>query len=286
MQEHAAGDWRRNAESYLRLIERGRNSAARTLLGCVLIVAAAVGLTIPIYWWLAVDAPSGSVREFVAINLSILVMLVGLVLAVVVVQRRPLLTLVTPRNRFDWRRAWQGFAVYFAIAGAAFAVECVLYPGRYTLNADAQGLVLFAPVVMLLTPLQAATEELVCRGFLMQSLRTFTRSPPLIVALSSVVFMVLHLGNPEARHGVLVAAEYLLTAVFLALITLRDGRLELAVGAHTAINVFIALLAGYPESALGTSALFAADALDPTYSLASVAAGWVLFYACFFWRRI
>ena len=32
----------------------------------------------------------------------------------------------------------------------------------------------FAPVILMLTPLQAATEELVFRGYLMQSLRTFT----------------------------------------------------------------------------------------------------------------
>ena len=274
--------WRHNAEAFLTLIERGRNSVGRTLAGCALILASWIGLGIPLYFLLEEDALPGSLREFIVANLGILVMLVGLVLAATWVQRRPLLTLVTPRDGFDWRRAWQGFAACFVITGIAFAVECVLYPGRYSLNADARQLLVFVPVILLLTPLQAATEELVFRGFLMQSLCTFTCSPLLIVATTSVLFMLPHLWNPEAEQGVLVVLDYVLVAVFLAMITLRDGRLELAIGAHTAINVFIAMVASYPNSVLNTPALFMSDALDPGYSLASVILGSVVFYACFF----
>ncbi|MBM3340592.1 MAG: CPBP family intramembrane metalloprotease [Betaproteobacteria bacterium] len=279
------GIWRHNAEGYLTLIERGRNNVARTLLGCVLILGAWVGLGVPLYFLLEADAPSGSLREFVVANLGILVMLAGLAAAVIVVQRRSLLTLVTPRGRFDSHRAWQGFAAAFAIMGLAFGVECVLYPDRYQFNPEAHRWLWFAPVVLLLTPLQAATEELVFRGYLMQSLRSFTQSRWLIVGLTSVIFMLPHLWNPEAAHGLLVVLNYVLVAVFFALVTLRDGRLELAIGAHAAINVFIALIASYPDSVLNTPALFMADRLDPVYSLASVAAGGVLFYVWFFGRR-
>lgn len=279
----AVGDWRRNAETYLRLIERGRNSAGHTLLGCALIVTSWFGLGIPLYVWFA-DEPAGALREFVVANLGILVMLIGLAFAVRAVQRRPLLTLVTPRERFDWYRAWQGFAVSIVLAGGAFVVEALLYPDRYTFTADMRQWLVFIPVVLLLTPLQAATEELVFRGYVMQSLRSFIQNPFVIVALSSLLFMLPHLWNPEADHGLLVVADYLLIGAFFALITLRDGRLELAIGAHAATNVFIALLAGYPNSVLNTPALFMADALDPLYSLCSVVAACVLFYAWFFGR--
>lgn len=278
-------DWQRNAEDYLALIERGRNSVWRTFAGCLLIVAAWLGLGGVLYFLSADSSQAGALSTFVVANLGILAMLVGLVLAVIALQRRSLLTLVTPRKRFDWQRAWQGFAAFFIIAGISFAVECVLYPGRYTLNADAGRLIVFVPAILLLTPLQAATEELVFRGYLMQSLRTFTRSPLLIVMASSVAFTVPHLWNPEAAHGAAAIALYVLIAIFLAVITLRDGRLELAIGAHTAINVFIAIVAGYPDSALDTPALFMADLFDPVYSLASLVAGSVVFYGWCFLRR-
>ena len=281
----AGAGWRRNAEDFLTLIERGRNGAGRTLAGCALIVGSWVGLGIPLIFLLDEPQQSGSLREFVIANLGILVMLVGLALAVAYVQRRPLLTLVTPREQFDWRRAWQGFAVCFVITGIAFAVECVVYSGRYTLNTDAMRLLVFAPVILLLTPLQAATEELVFRGFLMQSLRTFTPRPWLIIAVTSLLFMLPHLWNPEAEHGALVVVDYVLIAVFFAVITLRDGRLELAIGAHAATNIFIGIVANYPDSALSTPALFMANALDPVYSLISVSLGSVMFYWWFFLRR-
>lgn len=281
--------WRLTADSYLNLIARGRNSGWRTLAGCTLILAAWIVLSSVLYFLFEAQFQSGKLGQFVAVNLGILVLLAGLVLAVVWVQRRPLLTLVTPRERFDLRRAGQGFGVFTVLAGIAFAVESALYPGRYTLNAlngDAGQWWVFAPVILLLTPLQAATEELLFRGYLMQSLRTFTRSPLLIVITSSLLFMVPHLLNPEAEHGgVLVAVQYLLLAIFFAVITLRDGRLELAIGAHAANNIFIAIVATYPNSALDTPAIFIADTLDPVFSLISLIVGSGLFYGWFFLRR-
>lgn len=280
-----AAGWSRNAELFLGLIGRGHNSAARTLAGCVLIGALWTGLGIPLYYLLSSDGDPGTVRYFVVANLSILALLAGLALAVRWVQRRPLLTLVTPHGRLDGGRIAQGFVVSFAIISVAFAIECVLYPGRYAVGSDLSRLWVFVPAVLLLTPLQAATEELVFRGYLMQSLRTFTRRPLLIVALSSLLFVLPHLWNPEAQHGVLVALNYTAIAVFLAVVTLRDGRLELAIGAHTANNVFIALVANYPDSTLNTPSLFISDVFDPAYSLASVIAGSVAFYLWFFGRR-
>ena len=278
-------EWRRNASDYLTLIERGRNGVWRTLAGCALIVASWIVLSGVLYFLFKTQFESGKLGEFVAVNLGILVLLAGLALAVVWLQRRPLLTLVTPRQRFDWWRAGQGFVVFTVLAAIAFVVECALYPGRYTLNANAGRLLVFAPVILLLTPLQAATEELLFRGYLMQSLRTFLRSPWLIVIISSILFMLPHLLNPEAEQGgVLVAVQYLVLAIFFAIITLRDGRLELAIGAHTANNIFIAIVATYPDSALDTPALFMADTLDPVFSLASVIVGGGLFYGWFFLR--
>jgi nicotinamide riboside transporter PnuC len=92
------------------------------------------------------------------------------------------------------------------------------------------------------------------------------------------------LANPEAELGTLVVLDYLLIGVFFALITLRDGRLELAIGAHAATNIFIALVASHPQSVLATPALLMADALDPVYSLISVIVMCIAFYGWFFWR--
>ena len=75
-------DWQQNAEDYLALIERGRNSVWRTFAGCLLIVAAWLGLGGVLYFLSADSSQAGALSTFVVANLGILAMLVGLVLAV------------------------------------------------------------------------------------------------------------------------------------------------------------------------------------------------------------
>lgn len=53
--------------------------------------------------------------------------------------------------------------------------------------------------------------------------------------------------------------------MLLATITLRDGRLELAIGLHAVNNVLLALVANYEGSALMTESVFTAREFDPVY---------------------
>ena len=73
--------------------------------------------------------------------------------------------------------------------------------------------------------------------------------------------------------------------MFFALVALRDARLELSIGAHTANNFFLIVLFGYKDSPLPTSAMFTTHTYDPVFSLISVVVSALVFYACFFRRR-
>ena len=124
------------------------------------------------------------------------------------------------------------------------------------------------------------------RGYAMQGLARLTRRPAVIAIASSVLFTLPHLLNPEVmQYGLLVmAANYFAIGMLLATITLRDGRLELAIGVHAANNVFLAVIANYEESALQTESIFTARELDPYYSLVALVAGALAFHACVFRR--
>jgi CAAX protease family protein len=126
----------------------------------------------------------------------------------------------------------------------------------------------------------------VFRGYAMQGLGQLTRRPALVAVASSVVFMAPHLLNPEVHeHGVLImAANYFAIGMLLATITLRDGRLELAIGLHAVNNVFLALVANYEGSALTTESIFTARELDPVYSLVTIVIGAVAFHRWIFRR--
>jgi len=272
---------------YLDLAREGRNDWWRYALGVSTIAFFWLVLGyVPYHFLVDAGAETGPLLDFVAINFSIFMMLAGLAVTVTLIHRRPLRSLVTPAARVDWRRAGRGALVWAAVATVIVVVEHLLFPGRYYLSFDPERLLPFLAAVLVLTPIQCVTEELVFRGYAMQGLGLLTRRPLLIAVASSLIFTLPHLLNPEVHlHGTLImAANYFVIGMLLATITLRDGRLELAIGLHSANNVFLALIANYEGSALATAAIFTARELDPLYSLLALSAGTLVFHRWIFRR--
>lgn len=226
-----------------------------------------------------------SLREFVAFNLSS-AMLIGAVLAAVgVLHERGPLSLISP-HRFSLARVLQGAGVWFVLYAAAAFLPGLFHPQTLRYQPDLQRLLPFALVALVMTPLQVAGEELAFRGYLLQGLGHLTRRPYLLCAFSGVIFMLPHLANPEMTYGPLpLALSYGGIGFFLALITLRDNRLELALGAHTGNNLFCGIVAHSEVSALPTPALFLASEVRPWEDLVGLIGIAVAFYLIFFLRR-
>ncbi|MBM3357940.1 MAG: CPBP family intramembrane metalloprotease [Betaproteobacteria bacterium] len=267
-------------ERYLDLALQGRNHWWRYALGAFTIAGSWLVLGLLPFFILARAGFTDPVFDYIGVNLSIFMMLGGLGVTVKWIHGRPLMSLVTPFARFDWGRAAYGAAIWAAIAAVIVVSEHLLFPGRYYLSFNPERFFLFFVLVLALTPIQCVTEEMVFRGYLMQGLGRLTRHPALIAIAGSLVFTVPHLMNPEVHdHGVLVmAANYFAIGLLLATITLRDGRLELAIGVHTANNVLLALVANYEGSALMTESIFTARSLDPWYSLGALVSGALAFH--------
>ena len=261
-----------NAERYLDLARGGRNEWWRYLIGVPIIVFFWLALGYLPYFLLAAAGISDPRLDFVAVNLSIFMMLAGLALVVKLIHRRPLRTLVSTDGRLDWTRVGRGAAAWLALMAAVTAAEHALFPERYYLSFDAARFFAFLPLVLVLTPLQCLAEELVFRGYAMQALGLLTRRPLAVAALSSLVFTAPHLLNPEVQaHGAaIMAANYFTMGMLLATVALRDGRLEFAIGVHAVNNVFLGLVANYEGSVLATESLFTARELDPVYSLVTL----------------
>ena len=275
-----------NAERYLALVDLGRNRWWRYALGAVVILFCWLVLGYLPYFWLAASGPLTSLPAYIAINFSIIMMLAGLALTMRFLHRRPLMTLISAERRFAWRRMAQRAAAWGGIGLVAALIEHLLYPDRYYLSFNADRFFLFAAIALVVTPIQTTTEELVFRGYLMQGLRLLLRRPMAIAVLSALIFTLPHLMNPEVQHGaLLLAASYFTIGLLLSVVTLRDGRLELAIGLHAANNLMLALVANYEGSVLASDSIFTAREFDPVYSFISLAAGAALFYWLFFGRR-
>lgn len=209
--------------------------------------------------------------------LSFIPLLLSLFVAVKFIHRRPVTSLITPLERIDWKRIGFSLLVIWLLVLVSCITEAILFPGRYQLTFDSGEFIKFVPIIIIFVPIQAATEELMFRGYLTQSLTLLFKSPWIAIIISSALFMSLHFANPEvAVDVVLTLAYYFAVGIFMALITLKDNRLELALGCHIGINTFV-LLANYTDSVLPVPSIFTINTLDPVYNLASFVVMAVIF---------
>jgi len=210
--------------------------------------------------------------------LSVLPLLAGLLLSVRFMHSRPATSLITPFLKIDWKRIAIGFVGFGLLLALACVVESFLYPGRYQFTFKPLETLKFAPIILLLVPLQAASEELLFRGYMMQGIGLLTRRAWIPVAISSLIFMLMHISNPEAQvDTLLMLSNYLVAGLLFALVTMKDNRLELALGMHTVNNVFV-LLVNTTISALPVPSVFTVMTLDAGYGLVSSIIVGAIFY--------
>lgn len=221
--------------------------------------------------------------NFVSVNLSFVMLVIGLFLVVRFVHQRPFRSLVTPYKRINWIRAGQGFIVYLILAAIASVVGYFLHPDTYLFTLDPAPFALFVLFILIMTPIQTSAEELFFRGYLLQAQGHFSKNFLLLAIINGLMFMLPHLVNPEVQSGPLLLALYFFgIGAFLAYITLQDNGMELALGIHAANNMFTAVFANYTDSVLQTESIFIITEIHPEVDLIALIFMAAIFYAIFF----
>ncbi|RMG70694.1 MAG: CPBP family intramembrane metalloprotease [Bacteroidetes bacterium] len=170
---------------------------------------------------------------------------------------RPFLSLVNIRDRFNLEKFGTAAGVWMALMAGFELVAYFMDPDNYTFTFEAWAFFPTLLVALIMVPIQTSMEELLFRGYLLQGLGLGTRRPWLALLLTSIGFGLLHGANPEvATFGPLILLYYIGFGLAMALVTLMDEGLELALGVHAANNVYGALFVTFPSSAMQTPALF------------------------------
>lgn len=230
---------------------------------------------------------------------SLVVLLPAIMLAVRIARLGPygLLSSVRMRVRWGWL-AWcllpltvLAVGMFLLQSWGMFAFDGGLHWNTAALGQSTvslQTLTVTILLVVLLVPFQAAAEEYVFRGFLMQTIGSWipVRALGAVVAVvvSTVLFAVLHLPNGYNVWGILDVGSFGLVA---AVIVLRTGGLEATVLQHALNNVMIFVLQapGWSkvdltgEGAQGSAAGF-------VVTLASSLAYWGLVELVAHWRKL
>ena len=210
--------------------------------------------------------------------LSFVAGLLGIFFVVKVLHNQPIKTLTTSRPKIDWRRFWFAFLFWGIISSGMVLIDHYLSPENYVFNFELVPFLILAAIAIVLVPLQTSFEEYFFRGYLMQGLGTLCKNKWVPLIVTSTLFGLLHIANPEIEKlGYILLVHYIGTGFFLGIITLMDDGLELALGFHAANNLFTALLVTADWTAFQTNSILR-DVSDPDIGYFEIFASVLIVY--------
>ena len=208
---------------------------------------------------------------------SVILMIPSVWLALLSVGIRPLGRAWSVALRVRWGLVWKtaGLAIACLLVtnGLSIVVQMLFFDSPQEMAAEMPEIDLTAAmwsllIVLLLVPFQAAAEELVFRGFFMQVIGSWLRSPWLAILLPTVAFALAHIYD---IWGMLSVGVMGLIAAWLSW---RTGGLEAAISIHV-VNNLIAF--GIMASGLSGSTAQEAETGGSWVSILVQAAGLLLF---------
>ncbi|HLS11182.1 MAG TPA: type II CAAX endopeptidase family protein [Flavobacteriaceae bacterium] len=203
--------------------------------------------------------------------------LIGLFLIVRYLHKQKIKDLTTTRSKVDFRRIVFGFLLVSIPAVVLTLIGYIISPEDYIVQFDLYPFLILFVIVIIFIPIQTSFEEYIFRGYLMQGIGVNTKSRFAALLITSVVFGLLHIANPEVEKlGYFVMVYYIGTGLFLGLITLMDEGMELALGYHAGNNIIAALLVSADWTAFQTNSILK-DISEPSVVSEVVLGVFVLF---------
>jgi hypothetical protein len=132
-------------------------------------------------------------------------------------------------------------------------------PSNFSLNSPpVKTLLILVIISLVFIPFQAAFEEVLFRGYLMQGFAVLFRNRWLPVILTSLFFGLMHAFNPEVKEFgfFTMIPQYIVFGLVFGIMAVADDGIESAIGAHTANNIFLCIMVTHKSSALQTSAVY------------------------------
>lgn len=155
--------------------------------------------------------------------------------------RRPFRSLISTDMTFDIRRCLLGAALYLPANALGLVAMSLFFsmragvwlvPFRHFEWPHHNEQIITSIGVLIVIPVLAFAEELFFRAWLTQTLRHYIRSTVAVVALVAVLFAAYHTQYDLREKMLMVVCSLGFSAL-----SLRDQRLELAIGAHSMMNV-------------------------------------------------
>ena len=184
--------------------------------------------------------------------------LLAFVLLVKPLNNRTLRVTINGTDKIRWNRFFISAAVWMILSALYFLFYLKLDPSNFHLNNKSISLLMLSVVSILFIPFQAAFEEVLFRGYLMQGFAAMVRYRWFPLIMTSLLFGLMHAFNPEVKEFgfYTMMPQYIVFGLIFGTITILDDGIEASMGAHTANNIFLCIMVTSESSALQTPALY------------------------------
>ncbi len=196
--------------------------------------------------------------SFAAVTISV-------ILARRFLDRRTFTSLGLEVNGKAWRDLLAGFLIAAIMMCSIYIIERLAgwlsLEGIAWRSTSTLEIILSLAIMLLVFIFTGWQEELYFRGYLLQNLSDGL-NPVWGVVISSVVFGLAHLGNPNS--ALMGALGVTLAGFFMAYAYWRTHQLWLPIGIHIGWNFFEGPVLGFPVSGIGTFQLLRNQIAGPT----------------------
>jgi len=192
----------------------------------------------------------------------------------------------TGSTQFRWERFFKGFFLWTVFSALILGARVLMMPNSIYWSFQPAAFAGLLVLSLLLLPIQTGFEEFFFRGYLLQGLQLLTKNKWLAVLLTSLVFALFHILNPEVKaFGMTLAMPfYLMFGLLFGVITVLDNGLELAWGVHAGHNIFLCLFINHQDSAFQTPAMLRSMEVNPTMNLVFFTIACTIFFGvCWKW---
>ena len=211
-------------------------------------------------------------NTFLALQLfPFIIALFVLMLCNKIIHKRTILSLFTARDKFNWKRFFVSFIAWGILMFMLFGINASLLKNPYEWNFNPNTFWMLLAISIFVIPLQTTFEEAFFRGFLFQGFGAFFRKGWITVLFTASLFALIHGSNPEVQtlgYGILI--YFLITGIFLGILTLMDDGIELSMGFHAWNNVFGALFVTNKWQVFQSDALWM-DTAKPNFGWDAIA---------------
>ncbi len=198
--------------------------------------------------------------------------LIAFILLVKPLNNRSFKMTINGTDKIRWNRFFISAFVWLILSAVYLFLYVKFDPSNFKINNQSISILLLSVVTIVFIPFQAAFEEVLFRGYLMQGFAALIKNRWFPVIMTSVFFGLMHAFNPEIKaFGFFtMIPQYIVFGLIFGIITVMDDGIEATMGAHTANNIFLCIMVTNGSSALQTPAYFEQFRIHPWVDFAAL----------------